>query len=222
MYDPARPNDYELYCEHRRITQKNMHILQQQKEKEKEADEAALDLHISGEEAWLRRARLSGKAPERPPSPPPDNKDSSNLPTVDPEDLIDEEVDGEPWDQEAFPLTEDTTVFGKEFIDFNPYAAFNKTATKNTDNKAGFAVRIMAKMGWKEGHGLGKQEQGIKAPLVAKKTDRRSGVIIESKPILTVKGKKADDTTHPKSSNVLLLTVCSPPELCVLPLLFKP
>lgn len=41
------------------------------------------------------------------------------------------------------------------------------------------AQRMMAKMGWKEGQGLGKQEQGITAPLVAKKTDRRGGVIID-------------------------------------------
>ncbi|XP_058196937.1 DNA-damage-repair/toleration protein DRT111, chloroplastic [Rhododendron vialii] len=42
------------------------------------------------------------------------------------------------------------------------------------------AQRMMAKMGWKEGQGLGKQEQGITTPLVAKKTDRRAGVIINA------------------------------------------
>uniref|UniRef100_A0ACD5VDB7 Uncharacterized protein n=1 Tax=Avena sativa TaxID=4498 RepID=A0ACD5VDB7_AVESA len=41
------------------------------------------------------------------------------------------------------------------------------------------AQRMMARMGWKEGQGLGKQEQGITTPLVAKKTDRRGGVIID-------------------------------------------
>ncbi|CAA0823756.1 DNA-damage-repair/toleration protein DRT111-chloroplastic [Striga hermonthica] len=42
------------------------------------------------------------------------------------------------------------------------------------------AERMMAKMGWKQGQGLGKQEQGITAPLVAKKTDKRGGVIVNA------------------------------------------
>ncbi|KAK2991256.1 hypothetical protein RJ640_018013 [Escallonia rubra] len=40
------------------------------------------------------------------------------------------------------------------------------------------AQRMMAKMGWKEGQGLGRQEQGITTPLMAKKTDRRAGIIV--------------------------------------------
>ncbi|KAJ6869711.1 DNA-damage-repair/toleration protein DRT111 [Populus alba x Populus x berolinensis] len=42
------------------------------------------------------------------------------------------------------------------------------------------AQRMMAKMGWKEGQGLGKQEQGIMTLLMAKKTDRRAGVIVNA------------------------------------------
>lgn len=42
------------------------------------------------------------------------------------------------------------------------------------------AQRMMAKMGWKQGQGLGKQEQGITTPLMARKTDKRAGVIVNA------------------------------------------
>ncbi|KAL0321399.1 UNVERIFIED_CONTAM: DNA-damage-repair/toleration protein, chloroplastic [Sesamum radiatum] len=48
------------------------------------------------------------------------------------------------------------------------------------EGKMTAAQRMMAKMGWKEGQGLGKQEQGITTPLVAKKTDKRGGVIVNA------------------------------------------
>lgn len=48
------------------------------------------------------------------------------------------------------------------------------------EGKMTAAQRMMAKMGWKEGQGLGKLEQGITTPLVAKKTDKRGGVIVNA------------------------------------------
>ncbi|GFQ08234.1 DNA-damage-repair/toleration protein drt111 chloroplastic [Phtheirospermum japonicum] len=48
------------------------------------------------------------------------------------------------------------------------------------EGKMTAAQRMMAKMGWKQGQGLGKQEQGITTPLVAKKTDKRGGVIVNA------------------------------------------
>uniref|UniRef100_A0ACD5TRV1 Uncharacterized protein n=1 Tax=Avena sativa TaxID=4498 RepID=A0ACD5TRV1_AVESA len=63
------------------------------------------------------------------------------------------------------------------------------------------AQRMMARMGWKEGQGLGKQEQGITTPLVAKKTDRRGGVIIDESS--SKKPKSVNIEGHP--TRVLLL-----------------
>ena len=45
------------------------------------------------------------------------------------------------------------------------------------------AERMMAKMGWKAGQGLGKSEQGITTPLMARKTDKRAGVIVNATPL---------------------------------------
>eukprot|EP00930_Biecheleria_cincta_P042843 TRINITY_DN29483_c0_g1_i1.p1 TRINITY_DN29483_c0_g1~~TRINITY_DN29483_c0_g1_i1.p1 ORF type:complete len:409 (+),score=113.76 TRINITY_DN29483_c0_g1_i1:86-1228(+) len=42
-----------------------------------------------------------------------------------------------------------------------------------------FATKMMKKMGWKEGAGLGKDGQGMQNPLVMQKTDRAVGKIVE-------------------------------------------
>jgi len=56
-----------------------------------------------------------------------------------------------------------------------------KTAATTGEDKA---FGIMRKMGW-SGKGLGKEEQGMLAPLAVKKTDKAAGVIVQaSKPEL--------------------------------------
>ncbi len=39
---------------------------------------------------------------------------------------------------------------------------------------------MMASMGWTEGRGLGKDEQGMLNPLIAKKSAGSTGIIVES------------------------------------------
>ena len=46
--------------------------------------------------------------------------------------------------------------------------------------QSSFAMKMMKKMGWKEGSGLGKNEQGMAAPLIAQKTDSNVARIVES------------------------------------------
>ena len=55
-----------------------------------------------------------------------------------------------------------------------------RAAEPQAEAGGSFAQRMMEKMGWKEGLGLGKAHQGITTPLMAQKTDTRSGIIVNA------------------------------------------
>ncbi|KAJ4980621.1 hypothetical protein NE237_031458 [Protea cynaroides] len=185
-YDPARPNDYEEYRKERkrRVMEAEMKRDLERRRKEEEErerereqreretlerererdynDSRASSLNISGEEAWKRRAAMSGNlggSAPRSTSPPP-NGDGFSI--------------------------------GKSGSGLGVGAGGQMTA----------AQRMMAKMGWKQGQGLGKQEQGITTPLMAKKTDRRAGVIVNAS---ESKAEKKSVNFHGIPTRVLLL-----------------
>ena len=138
---------------------------------------------MSGEEAFSRRAKLSGRAPSPPRALPPAD---------------DEDIDGEALDT------------GPAYIP-SQFASASASASASSSPKASVAARMMARMGWREGAGLGREEQGMTTALVHKRTDKRIGVIVNAPPAppaaATAKPARAPVRFPPPSeqSRVLLL-----------------
>ncbi|KAJ7969110.1 DNA-damage-repair/toleration protein DRT111, chloroplastic [Quillaja saponaria] len=188
-YDPAKPNDYEEYRREKKRKAKEAEMIRElekrrleeeerererrereEREREREKEYSDSRLNISGEEAWRRRAAMSGAVPRSP--SPPSNGDGF-------------------------------TIGKSETGGLGLGAGGQMTA----------AQRMMAKMGWKQGQGLGKQEQGITTPLMAKKTDRRAGVIVNASDNKPEKKMKSVNFNGPPTRVLLLRNMVGPGEV---------
>ncbi|KAF9589831.1 hypothetical protein IFM89_028766 [Coptis chinensis] len=194
-YDPGRPNDYEEYRREKKRRAAEAELKkeverrrQEEEEREKELrerevvereerdykDSRSLSLNISGEDAWKRRAAMSGNvggSVPRSPSPPSNG--------------------------DGFSIGKSASV------GLGVGAGGQMTA----------AQRMMAKMGWKAGQGLGKQEQGITTPLMAKKTDRRAGVIVNASETKAEKKPKSVNINGIPTRVLLLRNMVGPGEV---------
>merc|ERR1719265_2451688 len=72
-----------------------------------------------------------------------------------------------------------------------------------------FATKMMKKMGWKQGEGLGKDGQGMAAPLVMQKTDAAKGKVVQGATV------QATVQTQPKPEAKVAKVTQRPPS-CVL------
>ena len=116
-----------------------------------------------------------------------------------------------------------------------PFDSSSAVPVPDSERGMPLAAKMMAKMGWEQGKGLGKQLQGAPLPLVAKKTSARAAVVVPAaaaaNPNEEEEKKKRNPTAAPPpppaaavpsfswpsegddSSRVVLLTNVAPPGL---------
>lgn len=83
---------------------------------------------------------------------------------------------------------------GSTIIDIPNISAFGASAV---------AAKIMAKYGFKDGQGLGKQEQGISTALQVEKTSKRGGRIINEKELKETPQTPVAQTAQPSTPQVV-------------------
>ncbi|CAB4442080.1 unnamed protein product [Rhizophagus irregularis] len=169
-YDPTRPNDYEDYKEMEK-RRRDDEIYRRQEERKRQRSMSP--------ERDRRSPRRYFPPPllyeDSPPSEAENTPPVSHTPPVarSPPAKIDLDMTGE----EAFLRRARLSNRTIEETSKSP-------EQKSTSGGSGedFAHRMMAKYGWQEGQGLGKNEQGISEPLSVQKTDIRSGIIVNNNP----------------------------------------
>lgn len=225
-YDPLLPNDYDEVMRERERKRKEaeaeaerqaqLREMEKQREEEQrqrerdaesrqvsEEDRRAAALNLSGEEAFLRRAALSrggGGGAGRGGPPPPRRSafgDGPGLPVppgVKREEGFSAGVKKEEEEEDERP-------------GLGAGAGGGSGEGLGAPKGMSLAQRLLEKMGWKEGEGLGKNRQGMSTPLMAQKTDKRSGVIVnaESKAGQTPAEKRPKLALQGKPSRVVCL-----------------
>ncbi|KAA6420393.1 hypothetical protein WJX79_009259 [Trebouxia sp. C0005] len=193
-YDPARPNDYE---EIRRTRERQRVDAEREAERQEE-----LRAQKAAQEA-AAKAVLAMQ--QKPPDNPAAAAASMQPPGQDREAAL--ALSGE----EAFARRAMLSRGGSAAFDDAAAAAppdqVAQVAQAMAQNPGArgmdLAAKMMEKMGWKSGLGLGRNKQGIVNPLMVQKTDKRGGTIVSSPAAQAQAAEAAPPAKKPKGGVIL-------------------
>ncbi|XP_031561194.1 splicing factor 45-like [Actinia tenebrosa] len=211
-YDPLKPNEYEVIKEkHREIRDRERREAKERERKSRDSDRGDRDYRDrdSYRERDYDRDRDRDRDRRRDRHRGSDSDDeSSHRRSL-------KKTGGATIAPPIILLEESTSGLGEE--DENPESSLERKpflglgrAGKDKPN-VGFnspiASQIMAKYGWKDGQGLGKQEQGINTCLQVEKTSKRGGKIIN---------KDKESKTQASESDSLISAMKNPTKVVLL------
>ncbi|KAG0915128.1 hypothetical protein G6F29_002966 [Rhizopus arrhizus] len=196
-YDPHRPNDYEQYKEERRELREKQ---KRQRDWEKK-------------QAYGRHSKSRSRSRSRSPSPEvtryqdlrSHNKSSSPPPAIPAPASINLNETAEDAYQRRLRLSQQQSKPTE--------APHSKLDDERLASAQDIARKVLAKYGWQEGQGLGRDGEGIKEALQVKPIGNGSGVIINKSAQVPIEHEKKDVIKEKASKTILLTNMVGPGEV---------
>ncbi|CDH49578.1 splicing factor 45 [Lichtheimia corymbifera JMRC:FSU:9682] len=231
-YDPLRPNDYEQYKEDRRQHKEEVKRRQMEERRNRQR-QRSMSPYSSDSRSRSRSRSPSPRRPARVFAPPPNLYQRSNSPSPPPASRRSRSPSPPPeriQPKANIDLNESADdAYMRRLRMSSQRAAVAQHQEEDSRNERmpmdeddedmamrpglggaqDVARKVMAKYGWQEGQGLGRDEDGLREALKVQPTGRGSGVIVNQSHISSVSPSPPPPALQPRTSTpspVVLLT----------------